>query len=214
MFQTLPRSVSFSDTEPRVDVYNDSDSSKPVLSVTGWKDVAEVLEPKGVRFERWNPNKPLSADPSEDEVLTAYKDDVDRINKAYGFVKNDVIGIWEGNRLWDKREMLRKKFLDEHFHTEPEVRFFIRGAAQFNLHMGKEVVSMVCPKDALLGVPERTPHWFDMGEFPDFLAIRFFGTSEGWVVNHTGDKIADKFPRYPTTEDANCSRPRKKSKTE
>ena len=48
----------------------------------------------------------------------------------------------------------------------------------------------------LLGVPARTPHWFDMGPRPRFTAIRLFLTPEGWVAQATGEDIADRFPRF------------------
>ena len=44
-------------------------------------------------------------------------------------------------------------------------------------------------------MPAGTRHWFDMGEFPHFVAIRLFNNPEGWVANFTGDDIAGRFPR-------------------
>ncbi|MMZ71588.1 Acireductone dioxygenase [compost metagenome] len=53
---------------------------------------------------------------------------------------------------------------------------------------------MLCEKNDLISVPAGTPHWFDMGEEPHFVAIRLFNNPEGWVAKFTGDSIAKNFP--------------------
>ena len=64
----------------------------------------------------------------------------------------------------------------------------------FYLHLGEEVLAVVCEGGDLLSVPAGTLHWFDMGERPDFIAIRFFEEEDGWVGDFTGDKISAGFP--------------------
>ncbi|MNC92208.1 Acireductone dioxygenase [compost metagenome] len=54
---------------------------------------------------------------------------------------------------------------------------------------------ILCEQGDLIGVPDNTTHWFDMGPAPFFKAIRLFTNQEGWVARFTGDKIADRFPR-------------------
>jgi 1,2-dihydroxy-3-keto-5-methylthiopentene dioxygenase len=48
----------------------------------------------------------------------------------------------------------------------------------------------------LIGVPDGTRHWFDMGPEPSFVAIRFFTEPDGWVGHFTGTDIAQRFPRF------------------
>ena len=43
-------------------------------------------------------------------------------------------------------------------------------------------------------MPAGTKHWFDMGENPNFSAIRFFNNPDGWVAEFTGDQIATGYP--------------------
>jgi 1,2-dihydroxy-3-keto-5-methylthiopentene dioxygenase len=93
------------------------------------------------------------------------------------------------------REALRRKFLDEHTHAEDEVRFFVAGSGQFTLHIGPRVYEVLCEAGDLIGVPDGTPHWFDMSESPYFVAIRLFTNREGWVADFTGTDIAQRFPR-------------------
>ena len=97
-----------------------------------------------------------------------------------------------------QRAELRQKFLSEHTHSEDEVRFFVDGKGLFCLHIGDEVLQVLCERNDWLSVPAGTCHWFDMGERPCFSAIRFFNNQEGWVAQFTGDPIAE---RYPLLED-------------
>ena len=48
----------------------------------------------------------------------------------------------------------------------------------------------------LIGVPDSTTHWFDMGPEPHFIAIRFFTEPDGWVGHFTGSDLAQRFPRF------------------
>jgi 1,2-dihydroxy-3-keto-5-methylthiopentene dioxygenase len=75
------------------------------------------------------------------------------------------------------------------------VRFFVAGRGQFTLHIGEKVYEVLCVQGDLIGVPDRTRHWFDMSEKPYFIAIRLFTNKEGWVANFTGNDIAGEFPR-------------------
>lgn len=92
--------------------------------------------------------------------------------------------------------MLRRKFLDEHTHSEDEVRFFVAGSGLFSLHLGSQVFEVRCEQGDLISVPANTKHWFDMGPEPSFVAIRLFTNPTGWVAHFTGNQIAIQFPRY------------------
>jgi methylthioribulose-1-phosphate dehydratase len=53
----------------------------------------------------------------------------------------DVVSIAPGH---PEREAMRAKFLDEHYHKEDEVRFFVAGSGLFTLHVGDKVYEMQC----------------------------------------------------------------------
>jgi 1,2-dihydroxy-3-keto-5-methylthiopentene dioxygenase len=91
---------------------------------------------------------------------------------------------------------MRAKFLDEHRHTEDEVRFFVEGSGAFYLHLGAQVHQVICVRGDLISVPANAPHWFDMGPDPAFTAIRFFNNPDGWVAQYSGSGIAARFPTY------------------
>ncbi|GAB6488852.1 hypothetical protein bcgnr5371_60740 [Bacillus cereus] len=95
-----------------------------------------------------------------------------------------------------QRETMRGKFLDEHYHKEDEVRFFVAGSGLFTLHVEPNVYEIKCEQGDLISVPDSTLHWFDMGPEPSFVAIRFFTEPDGWVGYFTGTDIAQQFPRY------------------
>src|SRR6185369_2697132 len=129
---------------------------------------------------------------NQDEVLTAYRDAIDRLVSEQGYQTVDVISL---NANHPDKEALRKKFLSEHTHSEDEVRFFVAGRGLFTLHIDARIYEVLCEQGDLISVPAKTRHWFDMGPTPAFVAIRFFNNSEGWVAHYTGSPIAERFSR-------------------
>jgi len=75
------------------------------------------------------------------------------------------------------------------------VRFFVAGQGLFSLHIDASVYEVLCEKGDLISIPANTPHWFDMGQNPQFVAIRLFNNPDGWVANYSGSGIATQFSR-------------------
>ncbi len=155
-------------------------------------DIARALGDAGVRFEQWQTAAPVAAGDSQEAVLAAYRVDIDRLVTEEGYHTVDVISL---NASHPDKDALRAKFLDEHTHSEDEVRFFVAGRGLFSLHIGSKVYEVLCEQGDLISVPADTPHWFDMGPEPELVAIRFFNNPEGWVANYTGSDIAGGFSR-------------------
>ena len=109
-----------------------------------------------------------------------------------GFQSVDVVSL---NPDHPDKAVLRAKFLNEHTHSEFEVRFFVEGQGLFYLHLGDQVYTVLCEQGDLISVPAGATHWFDMGANPHFKAIRLFTNPEGWVANFTGSDIANRFPK-------------------
>ena len=170
------------------------DESQPVQSLFDSTDYARIcseLDRAGVRFERWNADRPLADDASSADIIAAYQREIDRLVAEQGYQTWDVVSM---NPDHPQKDEFRQKFLAEHTHGEDEVRFFVRGHGLFVLHIGDKVFALLCEKDDLVSVPANTKHWFDMGPNPVFTAIRLFNNPEGWVANFTGDDIASRFP--------------------
>jgi 1,2-dihydroxy-3-keto-5-methylthiopentene dioxygenase len=176
----------------RLRVYDQRDSAQPIATQSDHASIAETLGEVGVRFERWAANKPIAPGASQDEVIAAYADDIERLKQEKGYQAVDVISLAADH---PQKDAMRQKFLSEHTHSEDEVRFFVAGQGQFTLHIGQRIYDVLCEAGDLIGVPDGTPHWFDMGPNPNFVAIRLFTNPEGWVANFTGDGIAERFPR-------------------
>lgn len=165
---------------------------KPSLHTKDHGSIAKALRVVGIRFERWKAAAEIAAGASQEAVLTAYRDDIERLVSEEGYQSVDVVSLSADHP--DKAAM-RQKFLDEHTHSEDEVRFFVDGEGLFSLHIDNQVFEVLCRKGDLIGVPANTPHWFDMGPNPRFVAIRFFDNPEGWVANFSGSDIANDFSR-------------------
>ena len=161
--------------------------------LTDQVEITAILNKHGVRFEQWDCGAALNADSTQEEVIAAYDVQVKELMEASGFQSVDVISL---NPEHPDKDVLRKKFLNEHTHSDDEVRFFVDGSGLFYLHFESTVYGVLCEKGDLISVPANTKHWFDMGPNPEFKCIRLFTSPEGWVANETGDKIADGYPRH------------------
>jgi 1,2-dihydroxy-3-keto-5-methylthiopentene dioxygenase len=177
----------------RLRIFNEEHPDLSQLATNDHAQMAHELSAIGVGFEQWQATQPIAPDASSDDVMAAYRADIDRLVSERGFKSIDVVSIAPDH---PDREQMRTKFLDEHFHKEDEVRFFVAGSGLFTLHVDGKVYEIQCMQGDLIAIPDSTPHWFDMGPEPSFVAIRFFTEADGWVGHFTGTDIAQKFPRY------------------
>ncbi|WP_405161257.1 cupin [Nocardia sp. NBC_01499] len=158
--------------------------------------IGTELAKHGITFGRW-PVVDNAAAVASDELLAHYTDQVAELNESGRYKHIDIARIHpdDANPEWPQiAKGAREKFLNEHRHAEDEVRYFAAGRGCFYLHLGHEVLAVVCEGGDLLSVPAGTLHWFDMGGRPDFIAIRFFEEEDGWVGDFSGDRISEGFP--------------------
>ncbi|MBB1088930.1 acireductone dioxygenase [Lysobacter sp. SG-8] len=177
----------------RLRIFDDGTPDAPRLSTDDHAAMARELATIGVAFEQWEASAPVRPGDTPEAIMEAYRADIDRLVAERGFRSVDVVSIAPDN---PQREAMRGKFLDEHFHKEDEVRFFVAGSGLFSLHVDGKVYEVLCEAGDLIAVPDSTTHWFDMGPEPSFIAIRFFTEPDGWVGHFTGTDIAQRFPRY------------------
>jgi 1,2-dihydroxy-3-keto-5-methylthiopentene dioxygenase len=176
----------------RLRIFDETQPQSPLAEHHEHAAIARELAQVGVRFEQWEASQAIVPGARQNEVIEAYRGDIDRLKKEKGYQAVDVISLTPDH---PERVALRQKFLNEHTHSEDEVRFFVAGAGQFTLHIAGKVYDILCEQGDLIGVPDGTRHWFDMSESPYFVAIRLFTNKEGWVAQFTGDDIAQRFPR-------------------
>jgi len=174
-------------------IYSDQDGAALLDEYREPEAIASALASAGVRFEQWQTQAPLPLAADPEAILAAYAKDIDRIKAEGGYITADVIRMHPEH---PQKAELRQKFLEEHIHQEDEVRFFVEGQAVFYLHLGDKIYATLCTAGDLIGVPANTPHWFDMGDEPQFAAIRLFNNPEGWVAHFTDSPIAKGYPEY------------------
>lgn len=173
-------------------IFHEDRPESPELETRDKAEMGRELAKVGVRYEQWAANAELGEQPTQEEVETAYRADIDRLISEEGYQTLDVVSMYPDH---PQKEAARGKFLEEHRHSEDEVRFFVDGQGLFTLHLGDRVYEVLCTKGDLISVPANTPHWFDMGPNPRFTAIRLFNNQEGWVAKFTGSDIAGRFSR-------------------
>ncbi|MEV4937575.1 1,2-dihydroxy-3-keto-5-methylthiopentene dioxygenase [Streptomyces zaomyceticus] len=174
------------------------DAPDTVLLRTRDEDtIAQALRERSVSFTRWPLRAQVTPQTASEELLDAYRAEIDELCARQGLSLVDVARLHpeEGAEWQERAAKARSTFLDEHRHAEDEVRFFAHGTGCFYLHLDDRVYAVVCEAGDLLSVPAGTRHWFDMGPVPDFCAIRFFEKEDGWVGDFTQEPIADGFPR-------------------
>jgi len=173
-------------------VYDDGDSAAVLHETADGGEIARLLGEIGVRFERWSADLALDADADQETVLRAYAPQIEQLQRECNYLSADVIRLKKGT---PDTAPMREKFLNEHAHSEDEVRFFVEGRGAFYLRANGKVYQTICARGDLISVPAGTKHWFDMGADPEFTAIRLFTNADGWVAQFTGDSIAQRYPR-------------------
>ncbi len=175
----------------RLTVTPDTTPGRPELRTEDPDAIAHALRLIGVRFERWSLRVSVDAEAPADQILAAYRPHLDRLMGESGAGTADVIRLRPGS---DAYPAMRQKFIDEHVHTEDEVRFFVQGAGHFILHANGRVYDALCTEGDLISVPSGLKHWFDAGAQPNATVLRVFTDTTGWTPHYTGDTISARFP--------------------
>ena len=175
----------------RLTIYPDDAPDSPILRTEDAATIATELGTIGVRFERWDSPVKLSPEDDAETILAAYKPYLDTLMGASGAGSADVIKLTPDH---PQAAPLRAKFINEHSHTEDEIRFFVHGSGNFILHLDGRIYDAHCTEGDLISVPANIKHWFDAGERPFFTALRIFTDTSGWVPHFTGDDISVRFP--------------------
>jgi 1,2-dihydroxy-3-keto-5-methylthiopentene dioxygenase len=153
--------------------------------------VAAFLAEVQIDYERWTPAHPVSSTASADEVLAAYRTEIDALKARGGYVTADVVDVKPDTPGLDAMLL---KFSSEHWHDEDEVRFILEGRGVFHVHPpGKPVFAIEVGKGDLIRVPRGTWHWFDLCADRRIRAIRLFQDSAGWTPRYTESGVDKGF---------------------
>lgn len=173
-------------------VYHTSMPSQAVKVLNHAEDISSTLARVGVHCEHWQTDVVLTAQSSSAEIQAAYADAIAQLKERTPYAMVDLVSMDEKH---PEKEALRAQFLDEHTHTEDEVRFFVSGRGLFSVHIDEHIYAVLCEKGALISIPAGTAHWFDMGEHPRFTALRFFNSPDGLVEQRCEASIAQAYPK-------------------
>lgn len=154
------------------------------ITLTEYSEIKKYLAEIGIGYEVWKPAHDVAAGASNEEVLTAFEGEINKLKAEGGYVAADVIDLYPDTPNLD---VMLAKFSKEHWHDEDEVRFIVKGHGVFHIHPreGGDVVALTVEEGDLARVPAGTWHWFDLCDDKRIRAIRLFQDPSGWTPHYT-----------------------------
>jgi 1,2-dihydroxy-3-keto-5-methylthiopentene dioxygenase len=153
------------------------------LTLTDPAEVRTRLAPFGIQYDQWEIKPGIGADSTGDEILAAYRDQIEEVSREGGFTKVDVVDVNPGTPGLDA---MLARFSSEHWHDEDEVRFTVHGRGLYHIHVPNGPVAAIetAPGD-MIRVPRGTLHWFDLCGDRTIKSVRFFQDPTGWTPHYT-----------------------------
>jgi len=147
------------------------------------EDRAEIeafLAPYGIWYEKWDVSGRLKPDATNEDILTTYAPEIERLKERGDFLTADVINVTPKTPNIDE---MMAKFAKEHTHSEDEVRFTVEGGGIFHIHAddGTLFAIQIGPGD-LINVPRGVKHWFRLCNERSIRCIRLFQDPAGWTT--------------------------------
>ena len=168
------------------------------------QEIRDFLEPFGIWFENWAVEGRIGPDATNEEILSAYEPEIDRLKQQGGFVTADVINVTPNIEGLDA---MLAKFSKEHTHSEDEVRFTVKGGGIFHIHPDNgPVFAIQVESGDLINVPAGIKHWFDLCSDKTIRCIRLFLDQSGWAPHYVDEPVHEKYapvcwgPNYMPTD--------------
>lgn len=160
------------------------------------EEIRAFLKPFGIWYEQWSSEGRAKPDASNEEILSAYEPEIERLKKRGGYVTADVINVTAETPGLQK---MLDTFNKEHTHRDDEVRFIVKGRGIFHIHAeatgGREkVFGIQTEAGDLINLPAGTKHWFDLCEERAIRAIRLFVDPTGWTPEYVESGVHGKYP--------------------
>ena len=155
------------------------------------QEICEFLQPFGLWYEKWDVEGRIGAEATNEEILTAYAPEIERLKKAGNFVTADVINV---SPQTPNLDAMLAKFAKEHTHSEDEVRFTVKGSGVFHIHPpGGPVFAIQVESGDLINVPAGTQHWFDLCNDRTIRCIRLFQDASGWTPQYVESSVHERY---------------------
>ena len=147
-------------------------------------EISAFLAPFGIWYRRFEGTDQLPENPTDQEILEAYREPIERLKAEGGYVTADVINVKPETPGLDA---MLNKFNKEHWHDEDEVRFIVHGRGVFHIHPPQgPVFGIEVSTGDMIRVPRGTHHWFDLCSDRTIRAVRLFQDTSGWTPHYTG----------------------------
>ena len=167
-------------------------------TITDAKQIASTLGGIGIRFESWGVERLPAAlrdktlnDAEKQQVLQAFKPELDKLKAQGGYVTADVISLQPDTPNLDA---ICAKFDKKHLHTEDEVRFVVQGRGVFRLFPEGQADALdveLRPGD-FISVPAKYHHLFFLCPDKQITCIRLFVDQSGWVAHYIPEAAGAK----------------------
>lgn len=164
--------------------------------IVNHEEVAAFLKGQEVIYENWDieklpanlQEKFLLSDEEKQQILDAFKTEIEDISNRRGYQAQDVISL---SSTTPNLDQLLGNFKQEHHHTDDEVRFIVSGHGVFVIQ-GKdgEFFEVFLDPGDLISVPENVRHYFTLQDDRQVVAVRIFVTTEGWVPIYENEKVS------------------------
>jgi 1,2-dihydroxy-3-keto-5-methylthiopentene dioxygenase len=108
-----------------------------------------------------------------------YQSPLDELKREKGYIEQDVVTLAPST---PNLEAICAKFVDEHHHTEDEVRFVLEGEGIFDIRSTEDrwMRVRVEPGDLII-VPKDRHHRFMLTETKTIRCVRLFQDQSGWT---------------------------------
>lgn len=159
--------------------------------LTDVQEIRNFLAPFGIWYENWDVAGRIGKEATNEEILTAYQPEINRLKQQGGFVTADVINVNPGTPNLD---VMLAKFDKEHTHSEDEVRFTVEGNGVFHIHPENgPVFSVTVTSGDLINVPRGTKHWFNLCQDRRIRCIRLFEDMAGWAPHYVDQPVHQQY---------------------
>jgi len=156
--------------------------------------IASYLAGIGVDYQRWQLSQIVSPEAEEDEILTAYADDIEALKASGDYGNVNVVGV---NAQTPGLEEILAGAGREHWHEESEARLILQGRGIFYIRPRQgPVVAIEVVAGDLIRIPLSIWHWFNLGSERLLRAIRFFGDPTLWAPHYTESGIERRYQTF------------------
>jgi 1,2-dihydroxy-3-keto-5-methylthiopentene dioxygenase len=160
-------------------------------TMTDAGEISEFLAPFGIWYRRFEGTDALGENPTDQEILEAYREPIEKLKAEGGYVTADVINVKSDT---PNLQAMLDRFNKEHWHDEDEVRFIVHGNGLFHIHPPDgPVFSIEVTKGDMIRVPRGTHHWFDLCTDKTIRAVRLFQDMSGWTPHYTETGVDKKY---------------------